>query len=92
MLSHRAQNDLHTILLIFGMVILLAVSGYLLFGVIGILILVAGGAFFILGGQNITPKLVLRMYKAIPVAVEQDTQLYNIVEALVKRAGLSNMP
>ncbi len=92
MLSHRAQNDLHTILLILGMVILLAVSGYLLFGVIGLLILVAGGAFFIFGGQSVTPKLVLRMYKAKPVAVEQDSQLYSIVEELVKRAGLSNMP
>lgn len=92
MLSHRAQNDLHTILLIFGMVILLSVSGYLLFGVIGLLILVAGGAFFIFGGQSVSPKLVLRMYKAKPVAVEKDTQLFVIVEELVKRAGLTNMP
>ncbi len=92
MISHRVQNDLHTILLISGMVILLGLIGYLLFGAIGLVILVFGGIFFISAGPRVTPKLVLRMYKVKPVAVEEDTQLFNIVEDLSKRAGLLNIP
>lgn len=92
MLSHRIQNDLQTILLICSMAILLGFIGYLLFGAIGLFILVIGGAFFMVAGPRVTPKLVFRMYKAKPVAVEEDTQLFNIVEELAKRAGLSNIP
>ena len=92
MLSHRLQNDLQTLLLISGMAILLGFSGYLLFGTIGLFILVIGGVFLVLAGPRVTPKLVLRMYKAKPVAVQEDTQLFNIVEELSKRAGLSKIP
>ncbi len=92
MLSHRVQNDLHTILLIGGMAILLGLIGYLLFGKIGLLVLVVGGILFVSAGPRVTPKLVLRMYKAKPVAVEEDTQLFSIVEELTKRAGLPRIP
>ena len=92
MLSHRIQNDLQTMLLISGMAILLGFSGYLLFGTIGLVILVVGGAFFIFAGPKVTPKLVLRMYKAKPVEVDEDTQLFGIVEELAKRAKLPNVP
>ena len=92
MLSHRIQNDLQTVLLICGMAILLGITGYLLFGKIGLFILVIGGAFLIFAGPRVTPKLVLRMYKAKPVEVEEDTQLFNIVEELATRAGLSKIP
>ena len=74
------------------MAILLGLIGYLLFGKIGLLVLVVGGILFVLAGPRITPKLVLRMYKAKPVAVEQDTQLFAIVEALTKRAELPRIP
>lgn len=92
MLSHRVQNDLHTILLIGGMAILLGLIGYLLFGKIGLIILVLGGIILVSSAPRVTPKLVLRMYKAKPVAVEEDTQLFAIVEELAKRAGLSKVP
>jgi len=92
MLSHRLQNDLHTILLIGGMAILLGLIGFLLFGKIGLIILVVGGIILVSGGPKVAPKLVLRMYKAKPVAVEEDTQLFAIVEELAKRAGLSRIP
>lgn len=74
------------------MAILLGLIGYLLFGTIGLVILVLGGIFFISAGPRVTPKLVLRMYKAKPVTVEEDTQLFGIVEELSKRAGLQNVP
>ena len=69
MLSHRVENDLHTILLIGGMAILLGLIGYLLFGTIGLVILVLGGIFFVITGTLVTPKLVLRIYKVKPVIV-----------------------
>ncbi|MEM7400421.1 MAG: hypothetical protein AAF304_00565 [Pseudomonadota bacterium] len=69
MLSNRIQNDLHTILLIGGIAILLGLIGYLLFGKIGLIILVLGGIILISSAPRVIPKLVLRMYKAKPVAV-----------------------
>ena len=92
MLSHRVQNDLHTVLLIGGMAILLGLIGYFLFGTIGLVLLVLGGIFFVTAGPRVTPKLVLRMYKAKPVEVEEGTQLFAIVEELARRAGLSRIP
>ena len=74
------------------MAILLGLIGYLLFVKIGLLVLVVGGILFVSVVPRITPKLVLRMYKAKPVAVEQDTQLFAIVEALTKRAELPRIP
>ncbi len=92
MLSHRIQNNFQTALLVCGMVILLGFSGYLLFGTIGLFILVIGGIFFMFAGPRVTPKLVLRMYKAKPIELEEDTQLFAIVKELAKRAGLSIVP
>ena len=92
MLSHRVQNDMHTFMLIGGMAMLLGLIGYLLFGKIGLFILVLGGIFFISAGPRVSPKLVFRMYKAKPVEVDEDTQLFSIVEELSKRAGLLRVP
>ena len=55
MLSHRIQNDLHTNLLIGGIAILLGLIGYLLFGTIGLVILVLGGIFFVATEPRVTP-------------------------------------
>lgn len=79
-------------LLISGMAILLGFIGYVLFGTIGLLILAIGGALFVFAGLRVTPKLVLRMYKAKPVEVDKDTQLFGIVEELARHAGLAQAP
>lgn len=80
---------MHTLLLSCGVAILLGFIGYLLFGTIEVLILVIGGVLFLFAGPRATPILELRMYKAKPVEVEEDTQLFNIVEELARGAGLT---
>ena len=92
MLSHRVQNDLHIILLIGGIVILLELIGYLSFGKISLLVLVVGGISFVSTGPYVSPKLILRMYRAKSVAVEEDTQLFAIVEEPTNQVGLARMP
>ena len=87
MLSHRAQNDLHAFLLTGGMAILLGLIGTFLFGKIGLIILVLGGIILVSSTPRVTPKLVLKMYKAKPVAVDEDTQLFAIVEELANRSN-----
>jgi len=64
----------------------------LLFGTIGLLILAIGGALFVFAGPRVTPKSVLCMYKAKPVEVDKDTQLFGIVEELARHAGLTQAP
>lgn len=71
---------MRALLLSCGMSILLGFIGYLLFGTIGVLILVIGGVLFLFAGPRVAPKLLLRMYKAKPVEIEEDTQLFSIVE------------
>ena len=70
-----------------GMAILLDLIGYLLFGTIGVLILVIGGVLFLFAGPRTRPILELCMYKAKPGEVAEDTQLFSIVEAYARGAG-----
>ena len=53
MLSHREQNDFHTILLIGGIATLLELIGYLSFGKISLLVLVVGGISFVSAGPHV---------------------------------------
>ena len=73
------------------MAILLGQIGCLLFGKIGLAILVVGGIILVSSAPQVIAKLVYRMNKAEPIAVEEDTQLFAIVEEHTKRAGLSKV-
>ena len=51
------------------------------------LILVIGGVLFLFAAPRATPILELRLYKAKPGEVEEDTQLFIIVEEFARGAG-----
>ena len=78
-------------LFICGMAILLGVIVYLLLVKIGLAIQVVSGIILISSAPQVIPKLVYKMNKAELVTVEEDTQLFAIVEEHTERAGLSKV-
>jgi heat shock protein HtpX len=90
--NHSILNRIHTTLLFGAMLLLLAVLGYSLGGISGLL---WGGVLalpFLLLGQRISPRWVLRMYGARPLASYEAPALHDMVRALSERAGLAAPP
>lgn len=90
--NHNFMNWLHTVLLLAGMLLIVALLGYLLAGFSGIVWAVILGALFLLFGQQVSPQLVLRMYKARPLAMQDAPALYQVVQELAQRAQLAQLP
>ncbi len=89
--SHRLRNLLHSLLLLGAMVALLGLLGGLLFGDSGVtLAIVAVAALLTLGG--VSPRWVLRMHRARPLAPREAPWLYRLVGELAERAGLRSVP
>lgn len=90
--SHRFTNLLHTFLLLVGMIALLAVLGLSFAGLSGVLWAVVLGLLILLFGGRISPQMILRMYRARPLATLEAPGLYRILERLTQRAGLDRVP
>ena len=85
-------NQLHTILLLLAMAVVLALTGFLIFGtwgMIGALGLLAFGIFF---SGRASAAVILRMYKASPISYQQAPQLVELFDELCRRAGLQTSP
>lgn len=86
------MNILHSVILVLAMLGLLAVLGYSLLGRSGLFWTVAIGLFLTVAGQQISPQLIMRLYDARPIAVQEAPQLYRMSEELSLRAGLKKSP
>ncbi|MGY6709154.1 MAG: zinc metalloprotease HtpX [Rhizobiaceae bacterium] len=90
--NHRALNLIHTWLLAAGSLGLLAVTAYAFAGGVGVVMaLVFGGLTVALVGR-VSPKMVLAMYKAEPVARNRFPEGHAIMEELARRARLPAVP
>lgn len=90
--NHNFMNWLHTLLLLLGMLLIVALLGYLLAGFSGIVWAVLLSGLFLIFGQQVSPQLVLRMYKARPLSAQDAPALYQIVQELGQRAQLAQTP
>lgn len=90
--SHDFRNWLHTTLLLLSMILLLILLGWLIGGRSGIVWAMILGGISLLWGQQASPQLILRMYRARPLTVQEVPQLYQIMEELARRAKLSYVP
>lgn len=90
--SHNLRNWLHTVALLASMMLLVTLLGWLIAGRAGIIWAIVLGAVSLLFGQQASPQLVLRMYRARPLTVQEAPRLYQIQEELTQRAGLSYVP
>jgi heat shock protein HtpX len=89
---HKLRNLLQSALLLGGMVALLTVCGWLLFGPDGVLGMAMGAALALIFGPRISPHMVLRLYAACEIAPEQLPAVYGVLAKLGERAGLERAP
>ena len=89
---HRLLNTLHTWLLSAGSLALLAVTAFVFGGPAGVLAALLFGGLTLAAVQRVSPRLVLRMYKAQPVSRLQFATGVDMVEKLAARAALPATP
>jgi heat shock protein HtpX len=89
---NRVLNTVHTWLLGFGSLVLLAITAWAFGGAAGIVYAVIFGGFSMWAVRRVTPQMVLRMYKAKPVTPAQFPLGFRIVNELSSRAGLPVVP
>lgn len=89
---HRVLNTLQTWLLVGGSLALLAVSAWIYAGAIGILYAIGFGVVSLFAMRRVSPRMVLRMYKARPVSRAAFPLGVDMVEELAKRADLPVAP
>jgi len=89
---HRTINRLHTWLLVGGSLALLAVTAWAIAGTIGIVYALVFGVISLLAARNVSPDMVLRMYKAQPVSPVNFPAGYRLIQELARRASLDHPP
>jgi heat shock protein HtpX len=89
---HRLRNVLHTWLLILGSGGLVALIAWVLFGTAGVLWAAVLAGFGLWSASQVSPKLVLGLYKARPLSPYELPELHRIVRQLAARAGLPAQP
>ncbi len=89
---HKLRNLLQSALLLGGMVGLLTVCGWLLFGPDGVVGMAAGAALALVFGPRISPHMVLRLYAARELAPDQLPAVFDVLARLTGRGGLERMP
>ncbi len=90
--KHQWVNRGHTILLIGTMVVLLSVIGELIFGRGAFLWIGLSTGLLLAFSPQLSPSVVLRLYRASPISSWGSTALHRIVWELSRRAGLPDAP
>jgi heat shock protein HtpX len=89
---HKIRNAVQSVLLLGGMVVLLGLCGWLLFGPEGMLGMAIGTGLALAFSPRVSPQMVLRMYRAIEIRPHQLPEVVAVVERLAERAGLPRPP
>lgn len=90
--SHDLRNFIHTVLLVAGTAFLAGAIAFVTFGYQGIVyaVVFSGLGIFMLGRAS--PKMVLSLYKARPLAAHEIPELHEVLEQLSANAGLPAVP
>lgn len=90
--AHKQQNLLQTALLFAGLAVLVALSGWLLFGLAGLAWSAVLLGVVLLAMPSMPPELVMRMYRARLVVPHPGDQLSELLDILTERAQLPGRP
>ncbi len=90
--GHHIENWVTTGLLLMMMAGLLALIGWIVLGVNGVLLTVAFGASFLYIGYQTPPEFIMRILGARRLTFQEAPHLFNIVRLLADRAGIAKMP
>jgi len=89
---HRLRNLAQSVLLLGGMLALLTLCAWVLFGGAAALWALAGWGIALLIGPRASPRLVLRLYGASRLTAKTFPQGFAILAELARRAELDHMP
>lgn len=89
---HRALNRLQSAFLLLAMGVLLALVGWLFAGLLGLVWSVVLAAGLAVLSPSVSPRFILRMYRARALSPDQVPGLYRLVGELSWRAGLDRAP
>jgi heat shock protein HtpX len=89
---HKLRNLAQSGLLLAGIGLLLAACGWILFGPGGLLGLALGAVLAFLLSPSVAPAMVLRMYRAARLQPAQLPEVFQLLDALSRRAGLARSP
>ncbi len=89
---HRLSNGLQSVALIGAMAALLGLLGWIFAGGGGVVVALVMCVLVAVFGPRLSPRLVLRLYRARPIQPYQAPDLYRTVDELGRRAGLSQAP
>ena len=86
--EERKRNGLHSFLLLSGLFLLLCAIGLSAAGLSGILWAVGIGIFLVAIGPKASPRLILQMFKARPLAKTDAPIVHELLDLLAARAQL----
>jgi heat shock protein HtpX len=89
---HKLRNLLQSVILLGGMIGLLALCGWVLFGPDGVVGMALGGALALAFSPKISPGLVLRLYRARELTPPELPDVFAVLDRLAARAGLRHRP
>ncbi len=89
---HRLRNVLHTWLLILGSGALVALIAWILFGTVGLVWAAVLTGFGLWSAGQVSPRMVLGLYRARPLHARELPELHAIVRQLAVRAELPAVP
>jgi heat shock protein HtpX len=89
---HKLRNLLQSVILLAGMIGLLALCGWVLFGPDGLVGMALGGALALAFSPKISPGLVLRLYRAQELTAAEAPEVFAVLDRLTARAGLGHRP
>lgn len=89
---HRVLNTVQTWILTAGSLALLGVTAWAFAGMIALIYAVIFGGVTLYIARQVSPNMVLRMYKARPVDAYEFPAGHHIVTELARRAGLPETP
>ena len=90
--QHAASNRFQTIALLLFMAALMALLGWLFFGPEGILLMLVTSGLMVLVNPVASPRWIMSVYGARPIARSQAPTLHAAVDELAQRAGLESPP
>lgn len=90
--EHKSRNLRHSVMLVAAMAGLLALCGYLVFGLWGAAIALVVAAGLAVFAPKVPPAAVIRMYRGQPATPRNSGRLLEIVAVLSERAGLAQVP
>ncbi|MBP2290519.1 zinc metalloprotease HtpX [Azospirillum rugosum] len=89
---HKIGNLVQSLLLLCGMVLMLALCGWILAGADGLVWALVGGGVSLLLSPRLSPRVILGMFGARRLSYADAPRLFETVGAIARRAGLPAPP